>query len=169
MLSSSSSPSAAIAPSSVSSSKKTVSDSTTVVELFPGHIVEFGTLRIYSSRMHEMQCLGYFGDGVGRASRDEEVLEPKGVLVVFKAFFTVGLRLPVHQFVIEGCSALKFRFTSSRRMPWWRWQSLCRQRLCMAKSPRLKSSPRIIASIDRRRLLAEILCNLARACSPRGL
>jgi hypothetical protein len=49
----------------------------------------------------EMQCLGYFGDGVGRAPRAEEVPEPEEELVVFEAFFTAGLRLPAHRFVVE--------------------------------------------------------------------
>jgi hypothetical protein len=44
-----------------------------------------------------MQRLGYFGDGVGCAPGTEEVPE----LVVFEAFFTAGLRLPVHRFVVE--------------------------------------------------------------------
>jgi hypothetical protein len=38
-----------------------------------------------------MQHLGYFGNGVGRALGAEEVLEQKGELVVFEAFFTAGL------------------------------------------------------------------------------
>jgi hypothetical protein len=47
-------------------------------------MVEFGTSRIYSSRVHEMQRLGYFlGTVWGRAPGAEEVLEPEGKLVVF--------------------------------------------------------------------------------------
>jgi hypothetical protein len=68
--------------------------------MFLGHTVEFGMSRIYSGRVHEMQRLGYFGDGVGRAPRAEEVPEPEGELVVFEAFFIAGLRLPAHRFVI---------------------------------------------------------------------
>jgi hypothetical protein len=64
---SSSSSSASTAPSSASSSEKMVSDLVAVVELLSGHMVEFETSRIYSGRVHEMQCLGYFGDGGGRS------------------------------------------------------------------------------------------------------
>jgi hypothetical protein len=101
MSSSSSSPSAATMSLNMPSSEKTISDSTVVVELLPGHTMDFGTSRIYSGCMQEMQCLGYFGNGVGRAPGAEEVPELEGELVVFKAFFTAGLCLPVHQFVIE--------------------------------------------------------------------
>jgi hypothetical protein len=96
----SSSSSAASASSTVPSSKETLSD-LAVMELQPGHTVEFGTSRISSVHVLEMQRLGYFGDGVGRAPGAEEVLEPKGELVVFEAFFVTGLRLPTHRFVVE--------------------------------------------------------------------
>jgi hypothetical protein len=56
------------------------------VDLQPGHTVEFGTSRIYSGRVLEMQQLGYFGNGVGRALGAEDVPEPEGELVVFEAF-----------------------------------------------------------------------------------
>jgi hypothetical protein len=49
----------------------------------------------------EMQRLGYFGNGVGWALGAEEVPEPEGKLVVFEAFFIVGLRVPTHRFVVE--------------------------------------------------------------------
>jgi hypothetical protein len=45
--------------------------------------------------------LGYFGNGVGRVPGAEEILEPKGKLVVFEAFFIADLRLPVYRFVSE--------------------------------------------------------------------
>jgi hypothetical protein len=45
--------------------------------------------------------LGYFGNGVGRVPGAEEILEPEGVLVMFEAFFIVGLRLPAHRFMAE--------------------------------------------------------------------
>jgi hypothetical protein len=45
--------------------------------------------------------LGYFGNDIGRVLGAEEVPEPEGELVVFEAFFTVGLRLPAHRFVAE--------------------------------------------------------------------
>jgi hypothetical protein len=85
----------------VSSLEKTISDPATVVGLQHGHTVEFGTSRIYSGCVLEMQCLGYFGNGVGRAPRAEDVPEPEGELVVFEAFFATGLRLPAHSFVVE--------------------------------------------------------------------
>jgi hypothetical protein len=66
------------------------------VELLPDHTVEFGTSRIYSGHVHEMQCLGYFGNGVGRTPEAEEVPESEGELVVFEVFFTAGLWLPMH-------------------------------------------------------------------------
>jgi hypothetical protein len=45
--------------------------------------------------------LGYFGNGVGRVPGAEEIPEPEGEIVVFEAFFTVGLQLPAHRFVVE--------------------------------------------------------------------
>jgi hypothetical protein len=72
-----------------------------VVELHPGHTVEFGVSRISSVRVQDMQRLGYFGNGVGRVPGAEEIPEPDGEMVVFEAFFTVGLRLPTHRFVVE--------------------------------------------------------------------
>jgi hypothetical protein len=63
-----------------------ISDLAVAVELLPDHNVKFGTSRICSGRVHEMQRLGYFRNGVGRAPGAEEVPEPKGELVVFEAF-----------------------------------------------------------------------------------
>jgi hypothetical protein len=71
----------------VPSSEGTLSD-LAVMELQPGHIVKFGTSRISSVRVLEMQRLGYFGDSVGRALGAEEVPEPEGELVVFEAFLS---------------------------------------------------------------------------------
>jgi hypothetical protein len=96
----SSSSSAASASPADPSSEDTLSD-LVAMELQPGHTVEFGTSRISSVRVQEMQQLGYFGDGVGRISGAEEIPEPEGELVVFKAFFIAGLRLPAHRFVVE--------------------------------------------------------------------
>jgi hypothetical protein len=53
--------------------------------------VEFGTSRISSVRVQEMQPLGYFRDGVGRVPGTEEIPEPEGELVVFEAFFIAGV------------------------------------------------------------------------------
>ena len=82
------------------SSEETLSD-LAVMELQPGHTVEFGTSRISSVRVLEMQRLGYFGNGVGWAPGAEKVPEPEGELIVFEAFFAIGLRLPTHRFVVE--------------------------------------------------------------------
>jgi hypothetical protein len=60
----SSSSSAESASSADPSSEDTLSD-LAMMELQPGHTVEFGPLRISSVRVLEMQQLGYFGDGVG--------------------------------------------------------------------------------------------------------
>jgi hypothetical protein len=77
-----------------------ISDSA-AVDLQLSHTVEFGTSRIYTGRVLEMQWLGYFGSGIGRAPRAKYVPEPEGELVVFEAFFATGLRLPAHRFVVE--------------------------------------------------------------------
>jgi hypothetical protein len=97
---SSSSSSAANTSLGESSSKGTFSD-LAAVELHPGHTVEFGVSRISLVRVQDMQQLGYFGNGVGRVLRVEEIPEPEGEMVVFEAFFTTGLRLPAHRFVVE--------------------------------------------------------------------
>jgi hypothetical protein len=47
--------------------------------------------RISLGHVHEMHRLGYFGSSIGHAPGVEEVSKPKGELVVFKAFFSVGL------------------------------------------------------------------------------
>ena len=96
----SSSSSAASASPVVPSSEETLSD-LAVMELHPGNTVEFGTSRISSVRVLEMQQLGYFGDGVRRAPGVEDIPEPEGELVVFEAFFVAGLRLPAHHFMAE--------------------------------------------------------------------
>jgi hypothetical protein len=96
----SSSSSAASTPPAAATSEDTLSD-VAVETLHPGDTVEFGVSRISSVRVQDMQQLGYFGSGVGRVPRAEEVPEPEGELVVFDAFFTAGLRLPAHRFVVE--------------------------------------------------------------------
>jgi hypothetical protein len=99
--SSSSSLSSATASSNELSSEKMISDPATVVELQLSHTMEFGTSRIYSGHMHEMQHLGYFGNRVGWAPGAEDVPESEGELVVFEAFFSAGLHLPAHRFIAE--------------------------------------------------------------------
>jgi hypothetical protein len=73
-----------------------------VIELQPGHTMEFGTSRISSVHVLEMQWFGYFGNGVGQAPGVEKVPEPEDELIVFEAFFATGLRLPTHRFVVEA-------------------------------------------------------------------
>jgi hypothetical protein len=97
---SSSSSSAANTPLGKSSSEEIMGD-LAAVELHPGHMVEFGVLRISSVRVQDMQQLGYFGNGVGQVPGVEEIPEPEGEIVVFEAFFTADLRLPAHRFVAE--------------------------------------------------------------------
>jgi hypothetical protein len=97
---SSSSSSAANAPSADSSSEDTLSD-LAAAGLQPSHTVEFGVSRISSVRVQDMQQLGYFGNGIGRVPGAEEILEPEGELVVFEVFFVAGLRLPARHFVAE--------------------------------------------------------------------
>jgi hypothetical protein len=97
---SSSSSSAANMSSADSSSEDTSSD-LAGAELQPGHMVEFGVSRISSVCVQDMQQLGYFGNGVGHVPGAEEIPEPEGELVVFEAFFTAGLRLSAHCFVVE--------------------------------------------------------------------
>jgi hypothetical protein len=100
MSSSSSSSFAATASSTTPSSEKTISDSA-VVDLQSGHMVEFETSGIYSGRVLDLQRLGYFGSGVGRAPEAEDVPEPEGDLVVFEAFFAASLCSPAHRFIVE--------------------------------------------------------------------
>ena len=56
-------------------------------ELRAGDTVEFDVSWMSSVRVQDMQQLGYFGSGVARVPRTEEVPEPEGELVVFEAFF----------------------------------------------------------------------------------
>jgi hypothetical protein len=81
----SSSSSAVSASPATPSSDKTLSD-LAVVDMQPSHTVEFGTSRIFSGRVLEMQRLCYFGNGVGRAPGAKDVRELEGELVVFEAF-----------------------------------------------------------------------------------
>jgi hypothetical protein len=82
---SSSSSSAASASPATLSFEETLSD-LAVIELQPDHTAEFGTSRIFSGRVMEMQRLGYFGNGVGRALGAEEVSEPEGNWLFLKPF-----------------------------------------------------------------------------------
>jgi hypothetical protein len=107
----SSSSSAATTPTAGASSED-LSGTAAVAELLPGDTVEFGVSRISLTRVQDMQRLGYFGGGVGRVPGAEEVPEPEGELVVFEAFFIVGLRLPAHRLCRRFCRSSKSRFIS---------------------------------------------------------
>jgi hypothetical protein len=87
--------SAAATPPAGASSEEMLSN-VAAEELRAGDTVEFGVSRMSLVRVQYMQQLGYFGGGVARVPRAEEVPEPEGELVVFEAFFTAGLRLPAH-------------------------------------------------------------------------
>jgi hypothetical protein len=92
--------SAVATPPADASSEETLS-TVAAEELRAGDTVDFGVSRMSSVRVQDMQQLGYFGGGVARVPRTEEVPEPEGELVVFEAFFAAGLRLPAHRFVGE--------------------------------------------------------------------
>jgi hypothetical protein len=159
----SSSSSAASASLADLSSKDTLSD-LVATELQPGHTVEFGTSRISSVRVQEMQQLGYFGDGVRRVPGAEEIPEPKGELVVFEAFFIAGLRLPAHRFVSEVM----------RRFDVQVHQLTPNVVVALAKyvwvvSRSWRSSPRTIVCTSKRGKLEIRLHNLDCAPSRRGL
>jgi hypothetical protein len=96
----SSSSSAAATQPADAASEETLSN-VAAEELRADDTVEFGVSRMSSSRVQDMQQLGYFGGGVARVPGAEEVPEPEGELVVFEAFFAAGLRLPAHRFVGE--------------------------------------------------------------------
>lgn len=87
--------SAAATPPADASSEETLS-TVAAEELRAGDTVNFGVSRMSSVHVQDMQWLGYFGGGVARVPRTEEVPEPEGELVVFEAFFAAGLRLPAH-------------------------------------------------------------------------
>jgi hypothetical protein len=84
----------------VPSSEDTLSD-LAAMELHPGHSVEFGTSRISSVRVLEMQRLGYFGDGVRRVPVQRRSLSLKTSWLFLRHFFVASLRLPAHRFVAE--------------------------------------------------------------------
>jgi hypothetical protein len=91
-----SSSSAAATPPADASSEETLS-TVAAGGLRAGDTVDFGVSRMSSTRVQDMQRLGYFGGGgVARVPGTEEVPEPEGELVVFEAFFAAGLRLPAH-------------------------------------------------------------------------
>jgi hypothetical protein len=107
----SSSLSTASASPATPSSEETLSD-LAVMELQPGHTVEFGTSRISSVHVQEMQWLGYFGNGVGQALGAEEVLGPEGELVVFEVFLLPVFASRHIDSWRRCCEVLKCRSTS---------------------------------------------------------
>jgi hypothetical protein len=86
----------------------------------------------------------------------------------FEAFFTAGLRLLVHWFVVEvlQCFEVQIHQLTSNTMV------AVAKFMWAATTYGGEPSVEVFAenaSISRRRLLVERLCNLARARSPRGL
>jgi hypothetical protein len=63
--------------------------------------LEFGRSMVSSNRVREFERLGYFGVGTRRVHGTEKTLNPQGKIVVFEAFFEVGLQFPCHPFVVE--------------------------------------------------------------------
>jgi hypothetical protein len=163
----SSSSSAVSASSAEPSSEDTLSD-LAVMELQPGHTVEFGISRISSVRVLEMQRLGYFGDGVGRVPGAEEIPEPEGELVVFEAFFVADLRLPAHRFMAEVLQRFEVQVHQLTRNV---VVALAKYvgRLLPTVGSLWRSSPRIIAYIGRKGKYEIRLHNLDRAPLRRGL
>jgi hypothetical protein len=62
-------------PPTAASSEETLSS--LMAALRAGDSVDFGVSRMSSARVEDMQRLGYFGGGVGRALGTEEVPEPE--------------------------------------------------------------------------------------------
>jgi hypothetical protein len=122
-------------------SSEDLSGTAAAAELLPGDTVEFGVSRISLARVQDKQRLGYFGGGVGRVPRAEEVPEPEGELVIFEAFFIVGLRLPVHHFVSEVLQKFEVQVHQLTPNAVLRWRSMSGQRRHMAASLRWRSSP----------------------------
>jgi hypothetical protein len=69
--------SAATTPTAEASSED-LSGTVAAAELRSGDTVEFGVSRMSLVRVQDMQRLGYFGGGIGRVPRAEEVPEPQG-------------------------------------------------------------------------------------------
>jgi hypothetical protein len=74
--------------------------------------MEFGTSRISSVHVLEMQRLGYFGNGVGRAPGAEEVSEPEGELIVFEVFLLPVFASRHIDSWRRCCEGLKYKSTS---------------------------------------------------------
>jgi hypothetical protein len=144
-----SSSSAASASPTASSFEDTLSD-LAVMELQPVHTIEFGTSRISSVHVLEMQRHGYFGDGVGRVPGAEEIPEPEGELVVFESFFVAGLRLPAHRFVAEVLQRFEVQVHQLTPNAMVALAKYVWQLLLTVGSRLWRSSPRIIACIGRR-------------------
>lgn len=68
---------------------------------------ELGRSKMLWRRVKDMESLGYFPMGCGRATRAETILKPDGEVLVFENFFLVGLRLPCHDFMISVLDMLK--------------------------------------------------------------
>jgi hypothetical protein len=79
-------------------------DNTILSPTKPSHI-EFGESTMTTNGMVMMKKLGYFGEAESKLVRfagEEVIPEPKDdEVVVFKSFFRVGLRFPLHDMIGE--------------------------------------------------------------------
>jgi hypothetical protein len=61
----------------------------------PSHDQRFGESKVTTNMIREYEAAGFFPSGTGRAPLDEQIPIPKdGEVVVFRDFFTCGLRFP---------------------------------------------------------------------------
>jgi hypothetical protein len=63
--------------------------------------------KITSRKVNEMDILGYFPAGQGRAAGADTVLRPDGEVLVFEGLFVAGLWLPGHGFLVEVVKKFK--------------------------------------------------------------
>jgi hypothetical protein len=90
--------------------ERMISDMAAVVELQHGHTNEFGTSRIYSGRVLEMQHLGYFGNGVGQAPGLKMSLSQKGSWLCSRRFSLSAFACRRIASYLRFCESLKFKF-----------------------------------------------------------
>jgi hypothetical protein len=61
----------------------------------PSHDQRFGESKVTTNMIREYEAAGFFPSGTGRAPLDEQIPIPEdGEVVVFRDFFTCGLRFP---------------------------------------------------------------------------
>jgi hypothetical protein len=88
-------------------------DYTILSPMKPSHI-EFGKSTVMADAMVMMKKLGYIGEAEGKLVRfagEEVIPEPKDdEIVVFKSFFRVGLRFPLHEMIGEVLKKFEIYF-----------------------------------------------------------